>query len=104
MQVVTLAVLREQVTSKANGFDVVAPKKNPAVSEVNAVNLAFQNDNYYVNDKLCPTYSEALENQAYKMEYLTSKADLDHITEAGGYCVFKTYLVEFHKYYNMKRK
>jgi hypothetical protein len=51
---------------KANGFDVVT-KENPAVSErVNAVNLAFQNDNYYVNDKLCPTYSEALENQAYK--------------------------------------
>jgi hypothetical protein len=64
---------------------------------VNAVNLAFQNDNYYVNDNL-PTYSEALENQAYKNGIPDKQSGSDHITEAGGYCVFKTYLVEFHKY------
>jgi len=75
---------------KQNGFDVVAPKKNPAVNErVNAVNLAFQNDKYYVNDKLCPVYSEALENQAYKNGIPDKQSGFDHITEAGGYCVFK---------------
>jgi phage terminase large subunit len=75
---------------KQNGFEVAAPKKNPAVTErVNAVNLAFQNDNYYINDKLCPTYSEALENQAYKSGVPDKTSGFDHITEAGGYCVFK---------------
>ena len=75
---------------KANGFDLVAPKKNPAVTErVNAVNLAFQNDKYYVNDKACPVYSEALENQAYKNGIPDKQSGFDHITEAGGYCIFK---------------
>jgi phage terminase large subunit len=75
---------------KQNGFEVVAPKKNPAVTErVNAVNLALQNDNYYINDKACPTYAEALENQAYKNGIPDKTSGFDHITEAGGYCVFK---------------
>lgn len=75
---------------KANGFIVDAPKKNPAVQErVNAVNLSFQNDIYYINDKLCPNYSEALENQAYKNGTPDKQSGFDHITEAGGYCVYK---------------
>lgn len=75
---------------KQNGFEVIAPKKNPNVNErVNAVNLAFQNDKYYVNDKLCPVYAEALENQSYKNGIPDKSSGFDHITEAGGYCVFK---------------
>ena len=72
------------------GFTIDAPRKNPNVGErVNSVNLAFQNDLYYVNDKLCPSYSEALENQAYKNGVPDKNSGFDHITEAGGYCVFK---------------
>jgi phage terminase large subunit len=75
---------------KANGFIVDAPKKNPGVQErVNGVNLAFQKDLYYVNDKLCPNYAEALENQAYKNGVPDKQSGFDHITEAGGYCVYK---------------
>ena len=75
---------------KANGFYVDAPKKNPAVQErVNSVNLAFQNDLYYINDKLCPNFAEALENQAYRNGVPDKQSGFDHITEAGGYCVFK---------------
>lgn len=75
---------------KANGFFVDAPKKNPAVQErVNSVNLAFQNDSYYVNDKSCPNFAEALENQAYRNGVPDKQSGFDHITEAGGYCVFK---------------
>jgi phage terminase large subunit len=75
---------------KQNGFFIDAPKKNPAVQErVNGVNLSFQNDNYYINDKLCPNYAEALENQAYKNGAPDKQSGFDHITEAGGYCVYK---------------
>lgn len=75
---------------KQNGLTIDAPKKNPNVSErVNAVNLAFQNDNYYINDKLCPNYAEALENQSYKNGVPDKSSGFDHITEAGGYCIFK---------------
>ena len=75
---------------KQNGLTIDAPKKNPNVNErVNSVNLAFQNDNYYINDKLCPNYAEALENQSYKNGVPDKSSGFDHITEAGGYCVFK---------------
>ena len=75
---------------RQNGFVVDAPKKNPNVNErVNAVNLAFQNDRYYVNSKMCRNYSEALENQSYKNGVPDKSSGFDHITEAGGYCVFK---------------
>lgn len=75
---------------RTNGFYIDAPKKNPNVQErVNSVNLAFQQDKYYVNDKTCPNYAEALENQAYKNGVPDKQSGFDHITEAGGYCVFK---------------
>jgi len=77
---------------KSAGFRVDAPKKNPPVIErVNAVNLAFEKKQYYVNDSACPVYAESLENQAY--DSVTNapdkKSGYDHITEAGGYCIFR---------------
>jgi phage terminase large subunit len=85
---------------KKNGFIVKAPSKNPNVSErVNAVNLAFQRDKYYVNDKACPVYAEALENQSYKNSIPDKTTGYDHITEAGGYCIvqnlFKSNSISF---------
>jgi len=75
---------------KQNGFTVDTPKKNPNVTErINAVNLAFQNDKYYVNDKLCPNYAEALENQSYRNGVPDKQSGFDHITEAGGYSIYK---------------
>ena len=75
---------------RQNGMIISAPKKNPNVNErVNAVNMAFQNDRYYVNDKMCPAYSEALENQSYKNGVPDKQSGFDHITEAGGYAVHK---------------
>lgn len=75
---------------KQNGFIIDAPRKNPPVTErVNSVNLAFQNDNYFINDNLCPYYSEALEKQSYKNGIPDKQSGFDHVTEAGGYCVHK---------------
>ena len=75
---------------KSNNIKVDAPKKNPSVSErVNAVNLAFEKELYFVDDDACPTYAEALENQSYKDGVPDKKTGYDHVTEAGGYCVFR---------------
>jgi len=73
-----------------NGFKIDAPRKNPNVNErVNAINLAFQNGTYYVNDTACPNYAEALENQIYKNGVPDKTGGYDHITEAAGYAAFK---------------
>lgn len=75
---------------KQNGFPIKAPSKNPSVKErVNAVNLAFQDLNYYVNDSACPSLAEALEHQTYKNDIPDKTSGYDHITEAAGYCIFQ---------------
>jgi len=70
-------------------FQVDAPKKNPKVSErVNAVNLAFERGQLFVDDDACPTLAEALEKQNYKDGAPDKDSGYDHITEAAGYSVF----------------
>lgn len=70
-------------------FQVDAPKKNPKVSErVNAVNLAFERGQLFVDDDACPTLAEALEKQSYKDGVPDKDSGYDHITEAAGYSVF----------------
>ena len=70
-------------------FQVDAPKKNPKVSErVNAVNLAFERGQLFVDDDVCPTLAEALEKQSYKDGVPDKDSGYDHITEAAGYSVF----------------
>jgi hypothetical protein len=49
--------------------------------------LAFQNDNYYINDKEL----EALKTK-HKSGVPDKTSGFDHITEAGGYCVFKKFI------------
>lgn len=85
---------------KKNGFIIKSPTKNPNVNErVNSVNLAFQKDMYYINDKLCPVYAEALENQTYKNGIPDKQSGYDHITEAGGYCVIENLFKNKHVSY-----
>jgi len=75
---------------KKEGLKVDAGKKNPNVKErVNAVNLAFEKGQYFVNDEACPVYAESLENQSYKDGVPDKTSGYDHVTEAGGYCVFR---------------
>lgn len=75
---------------KAAGLKVDAPRKNPKVEErVNAVNLAFEQGRYFVDDDACPIYAESLVNQAYKDGVPDKSSGYDHITEAGGYSIFR---------------
>jgi phage terminase large subunit len=75
------------------GFQVMAPSANPPVRDrVLAMNMAFcdnhQNARYKVNDDLCPTYAENLEQQAYNDNgEPDKKSGHDHTNDAGGYYI-----------------
>ena len=74
---------------KANGFNVLVPKKNPFVRDrVNTMNKEFRTGNYLVNLAACPRYVEALEQQAYDNNGVPDKSSgHDHANDAGSYYV-----------------
>ena len=81
----------------AAGFQVFAPTANPPVRDrVLSMNMMFHNNHgqsrYLVNDDLCPTYAENLEQQAYNDNGDPDKtAGQDHTNDAGGYYIHKNY-------------
>lgn len=76
---------------KDAGFRVCAPAANPPVKDrVNTMNGMFLNAEgqrrYLVNHDLCPTYSEALEQQAWATNGEPDKSTgHDHYVDAAGY-------------------
>jgi phage terminase large subunit len=75
---------------KKAGFKVDAPRKNPKVQErVNSLNLAFETKQYFIDDTACPIYAESLEKQSYKDGVPDKTSGYDHITEAGGYSIYR---------------
>lgn len=69
-------------------FDVNVRRKNPEIlNRVRGINKAFENQIYFVNLAKCPTYSDALSQQSYKNGLPDKTSGLDHILDAGGYCV-----------------
>lgn len=79
------------------GFVVCAPAANPPVKDrVNAVNGMFLNAEgqrrYQVNADRCPTYADALEQQAWATNGEPDKAGgHDHPNDAGGYFIHHEY-------------
>lgn len=71
------------------GFKVRAPKANPPVKDrILAVNTALAKGRLWVNDAKCPTYAEALEQQAYDKNGEPDKTTgHDHHNDAEGYFV-----------------
>ena len=71
------------------GHAIKAPKTNPPVKDrILAVNTGFEKGRLKVNALRCPTYAEALEQQAYDKNGEPDKsAGLDHHPDAGGYFV-----------------
>lgn len=86
-----LALLKEA------GFIVCAPSANPPVKDrINAMNAMFCNANnerrYLVNADLCPSYSEALEQQPWAKNGEPDKTTgHDHLNDAGGYFIHHDY-------------
>lgn len=82
---------------KAAGFTVVVNKSNPPVKDrVNSMNGMFCNAlgerRYLVNYRKCPTYSAALEQQAWDERGEPDKSTgYDHPCDAGGYFIVKDF-------------
>lgn len=88
-----IALLREA------GFVVCVNAANPPVKDrINAMNAMFCNANgerrYKVNLAKCPTYAEALEQQAWAANGEPDKSSgHDHYGDAGGYYIIKEFPV-----------
>lgn len=71
-------------------FDVNVRRKNPEIlNRVRGINKAFENQIYFVNLAKCPSYSDALSQQAYSKGLPDKTSGLDHILDAGGYAVIE---------------
>ena len=71
-------------------FEVNVRRKNPEIlNRVRGLNKSFENQNYFVNLANCPTYSEALNQQAYKNGLPDKTSGHDHVLDAGGYSVIE---------------
>jgi len=81
------------------GFVVCAPASNPPVKDrINAMNGMFYNAagerRYLVNLDKCPSYAEALEQQAYADNGEPDKSTgHDHVNDAAGYFIMYEYPV-----------
>jgi hypothetical protein len=83
---------------RAAGFNVVVNSTNPRVRDrIICMNKQFADGGYLVNVDRCPTYTEALEKQAYKKlanseEFEPDKSGgFDHPNDAAGYFINKQF-------------
>lgn len=91
-----LALLRQA------GFQVCAPPANPPVKDrINAMNGAFCNSQgerkYLVNESMCPTYADCLEQQPWASNGEPDKTTgHDHPVDAAGYFISYDYPIIRH--------
>lgn len=89
-----IALLRQ------SGFVVCAPAANPPVKDrINAMNGMFCNAEgarrYKVNADRCPSYADALEQQAWALTGEPDKAGgFDHVNDAAGYHIHYDYPIQ----------
>ena len=81
---------------KDAGFTVHAKTKNPPVKDrVNAMNAALCNSKgertLFINTKLCPHYTEKLEQQVYNERGEPDKDGTEDVNDAGGYYIAYEY-------------
>lgn len=81
---------------KKAGFTVKAKPTNPAVKDrVNAMNAAFCNSKgertLMINTRLCPHYTEKLEQQVYDKNGQPEKDGTEDVNDAGGYYIAYEY-------------
>ena len=76
------------------GFNVRVRSKNPSVRDrITTVNVSLLNakdeTTYYINTNNCIEYTDALEKMPYKNGRPDKESGFDHITDAGGYCLYQ---------------
>lgn len=82
---------------RAAGFRLIVNGNNPAVKDrINAFNAQILNSrgdrSYFVNTDMCPSLTEALEQQAYDKHGAPDKSTgHDHVLDAAGYFVVKQF-------------
>ena len=82
---------------RAAGFRLIVNGNNPAVKDrINAFNAQIYNSkgvrSYFVNTDMCPSLTEALEQQAYDKHGTPDKSTgHDHVLDAAGYYVVKQF-------------
>ena len=82
---------------RAAGFRLIVNGNNPAVKDrINAFNAQILNSkgvrSYFVNTDMCPSLTEALEQQAYDKHGTPDKSTgHDHVLDAAGYYVVKQF-------------
>lgn len=82
---------------RAAGFRLIVNGNNPAVKDrINAFNAQIYNSkgvrSYFVNTDMCPSLTEALEQQAYDKHGAPDKSTgHDHVLDAAGYYVVKQF-------------
>lgn len=82
------------ILDDAWNFNVNIRRKNPEIlNRVRGVNKSFEDGKYFVNLEKCPNYSDALSQQVYKKGLPDKDSGLDHINDAGTYCVVEQIFV-----------
>lgn len=82
---------------RAAGFRLIVNGNNPAVKDrINSFNAQIYNSkgvrSYFVNTDMCPSLTEALEQQAYDKHGAPDKSTgHDHVLDAAGYYVVKQF-------------
>ncbi|MEI4473561.1 terminase large subunit domain-containing protein [Frigidibacter sp. MR17.24] len=72
---------------KQAGLTVRAKDSNPAVKDrILSMNTGFEKGRLWINDRACPRFADALEQQAYDKNGEPDKSSgHDHLNDAGGY-------------------
>lgn len=96
----TSAAMSDLAMLKQAGFELSYSSKNPPVKDrINSMNALFCNSKeirrYYINSRTCREYAKCLEQQAYDKNGQPDKSSgTDHMVDAGGYFVFRTFPVQ----------
>lgn len=92
----TSAAMSDLAMLKQAGFELNYTSKNHSVKDrINAMNAVLCNSmgnrRYLINTKTCKEYTKCLEQQAYKNGQPDKDSGTDHMLDAGGYFIYRTY-------------
>lgn len=92
----TSASMSDLAMLKQAGFELSYSKAHPPIKDrVNSMNAMLCNSDgnrrYLINTRVCKEYTKCLEQQAYKNGQPDKDSNTDHMLDAGGYFIYRTY-------------